>query len=91
MGNHFSNTIIHNGLTNIYNKNKNTIYSWPELKGETIDNAVVFFIGKGYKIVIHDKEKINNGVNCLFHKKIKYNRVILINKNGIVDNYPIIG
>jgi hypothetical protein len=91
MGNHYSNTIIHNGLTNIYNKNKNTIYSWRELKGETINKAVLFFIGKGYKIVIHDKKQNETSFNCLFHKKIKYNRVILINKNGIVDNYPIIG
>ena len=49
MGNYYSNTVIHNGLTNIYNKNKNTIYSWSELKGHSIDKAVLFFIGKGYK------------------------------------------
>ena len=91
MGNYYSNTIIHNGLTNIYNKNKNTIYSWSELKGDSIDKVVLFFIGKGYKIIIYDKETIESSFNDLFHKPIKYNRIILINKNGIVDNYPIIG
>jgi hypothetical protein len=91
MGNYYSNTIIHNGLTNIYNKNNNIIYSWSELKGDSINKAVLFLINKGYKIVIYDKEKIESSFNYFFHKPIKYNRIILINKNGIVDNYPIIG
>ena len=91
MGNYYSNTIIHNGLTNIYNKNKNTIYSWIELKGEPIDKAVLFFIGKGYKIVIQDKDRIETSFNYFFHNPIKYNRIILINRDGIVDNYPTIG
>jgi hypothetical protein len=91
MGNYYSNTIIHNGLTNIYNKNRNTIYSWSELKGEPIQNAVLYLIDRGFKIVIQDKiDRDFNSYNLL-HKPIKYNRIILINKNGIVDNYPIIG
>ena len=91
MGSHHSNTIIHNGLTNIYNKNKKTIYSWTELKGKPIDTAVLFLIGKGYKIEIQDKDRIETNFNYFFQKSIKYNRIILINKDGIVDNYPIIG
>ena len=91
MGNQQSNTIIQSGMYNIYNKNKNKIYCWLELKGEPLEKAVLFFIGKGFKIIIKDKETIESSFNYLFHKPIKYNRIILINKNGIVDNYPIIG
>lgn len=91
MGSHHSNTIIHNGFTNIYNNNKKTIYCWTELKGKPIDTAVLFLIGKGYKIEIKDKDKLKTNLSNFFHKSIKYNRIILINRDGIVDNYPIIG
>lgn len=88
MGNKQSNTIIQTGMNNIYNKNR--IYSWIELKGEPLEKAVLILIGKGFKIIIKDKNKIKNKYYCI-HKPIKYNRIILINNNGIVDNYPVIG
>jgi hypothetical protein len=88
MGNKQSNTIIQTGMNNIYNKNR--IYSWIELKGEPLEKAVLFLIGKGFKIIIKDKNKIQKKYYYI-HKPIKYNRIILINNNGIVDNYPVIG
>jgi len=85
MGNCIQNTIIEK--TNIddnYNINRKLIFGWPELQYRTVFEVVEILSTKGYQMLITDNVHYKS-------RSLKYNRIIIIHSNYIVQNIPIVG
>lgn len=85
MGNCVQNTIIERiNVNDNYSENKKLIFGWPELQYKTLLEVVNVLSSKGYQILITDNVNYKR-------KTTKYNRVIIIHNNDIVQNIPMVG
>ena len=85
MGNCIQNTIIERiNLNDNYSEDKKLIFGWPELQYKTLLEVVNFLSSKGYQLLIIDNVNYKR-------KTMKYNRIIIIHNNYIVQNIPIVG